>query len=252
MDSLPSQPNNSLIAGFRCLEEIVRAEKAIGSRELARKLDWSHARVNRLIGTLAYLGLLERDENRRYRPGQALHALAAQSISNSRLIAAALPIVKELGLQGQTVGLGTLWHYSVCYFINERPGRTIEEAILRHKLWPADNSALGVALLADAWDQQLSLPDQALDPQQDGLLPGQPLSVTVPEARERGYAVLRFNKDIVSVGVTIGSPAIAGLAVSGPHLGAEYVPSLATRLQDAAQQILDRLNQVPDDNIHDV
>lgn len=251
MSKLPSQPNNSLMAGFRLMEEVVRAETAIGSRELARRLGWAHARVSRLVGTLAYLGLLERDANRRFRPGQALQALAAQSLINSRILSASLPVVKDLGRQGQTVGLGTLWNFSVCYLFNERPGLSFEDSILRHKLWPADNSALGVALLA-AKDIDDILPDGPVDPDKRGLLPGQPLSVTVPEARARGYAVLRFDHDVTSVGVTIGDPPIAGLAISWPHLDPGYVPTLAQRLHEASAEIVERMKLPPVDDEHDV
>ncbi len=242
---LPAQPNNSLITGIECLREVVSADGPIGSREVARRMDMTHTRVNRLLGTLSYMGLLQQDADRRYRPGPGLHALAAQSMLASRLLPSALPKLVELGREGFAVTLGTLWRGQVCFLFNERPGQSVVDSILRHELWPADHSSIGVALLAanrDAVAEAAPLPGTA----RSQLLPGQSLSFTVPEARKRGYAVLRFKDGAVSVGVAIGEPPIAGLAVSRRHLGDEFLPELAARLVEAAREIDRAVRAEPD------
>lgn len=233
---LPAQPNNSLMVGMECLREVVSASGPIGSREVARRVGMTHTRVNRLLGTLSFMGLLQQDADRRYRPGPGLHALAAQSMMASHLLPSALPKLVELTQEGFTVSLGTLWRGQVCFLFNERPGQSIVDAILRHELWPADHSSIGVALMAANAHE----PIVSTSFEQEGnyqLLPGQSIDVTVAEARERGYAVLRFKDGAVSVGVAIGSPPIAGLAISRLHLGEEYIPALADRLRDAAHHI---------------
>lgn len=239
--SLPAQPNNSLMLGVECLRLVTSAGGAIGSREVARRLGLSHSRINRLLGTLAFMGLLERDADRRYRPGPALHALATQSMMASRLLPAALPILRELGRDGYTVALGTLWAGKVCYLYHQRHGQSQDEAILGHQTWPADLSSVGIALLAT----QDGLPD-AVEPGDappgSTLLPNQDVRTTVRGARERGFAMLRFSDDVVSIGVAIGSPPVAGIAVSRRHIGGEFLETLATRLHAAAAEIDRRMH----------
>jgi DNA-binding IclR family transcriptional regulator len=241
---LPAQPNNSLITGLECLQHIVGAGSAIGSREVARRMGMTHTRVNRLLGTLAYMGLLEKDAGRRYRPGPGLHALAAQSMMASRLLPSALPVLSGLGRDGYTVALGTLWNGQVCYLFHERPGQSVEDAILRHELWPADHSTVGIAILAARADKDSPLPPPPENAQVT-LLPGQDIARTVAAARSDGYATLRFEDDVISIGVAVGSPPIAGLAVSGRHLGAQFIPEIATRLHAAADEIERRMREIP-------
>ncbi|PAX09069.1 IclR family transcriptional regulator [Sphingomonas lenta] len=241
MQSLPAQPNNSLMLGMECLRAITDARRPIGSREVARRMGLTHTRVNRLLGTLAYMGMLERDAERRYRPGPALHMLAAQSIMASRLLPAAMPVLKRLSRQGHTVALGTLWQGRICYLFHERPGQSVEDAILRHEIWPADQSSLGIALLA-AGKEPLDPASVPSDPVRERKLPGQSLSELVEQARERGYAELRFTDDTISVGVAVGAPPVAGLGISSQHLGHEFVPRIAATLHEAAAEILDRMS----------
>ncbi len=236
----PAQPNNSLIAGVECLQQVVNAGEPVGSREVSRRMQLTHTRVNRLLGTLAHMGLLERDSDRKYRPGPALHALAAQSMMASRLLPAALPSLLKLRSEGYTVALGTLWEGKVCFLFHERPWQPVEEAILRHELWPAQLTSLGVALLAH---QSGSLTKLVPAPAAAAarLLPGHEPKATVAFARKHGYAVLRFVGDVVSIGVAVGSPPIAGLAVSGQHIGEEFVSDIASKLHAAGSEILARI-----------
>lgn len=203
----------------------------------------SPTRVNRLLGTLAHLGLLEQDANRKYRPGPALHILGAQSMIASRLLPAALPVLMRLRQGGLTVALGVLWEGRVCFLFHERPWQPVEEALFRHVLWPAQYSSLGIALLAA----------QPGEPQLIEAEPGLPISVAPDQdigeliafARKHGHAVLRHTNNHVSVGVTVGNPPVAGLAVAGNLIGEEFLPEIARRLHEAAAEIMQRMSQPP-------
>lgn len=241
LDQLPAQPNNSLIAGIGVLDHLVNVGRAIGSRELARQMGLTRTRANRLLGTLAFMGLVERDRDRKYRPGPGLHALAAKSLMATRLLPSAMPTLVALSAQGYTVALGTLWAGQVCYLFHERPGQSVAESVMHHELWPARNSSLGVALVAARLvevDDRVVLPEGA----QDTLLEGQELAVTVAAARKNGFAMLRFEDDVVSIGVTVGEPPMAGIAVSGRHLNDKAVPEIAQRLQSEARAIVERMH----------
>ena len=54
---MSSQPNNSLATGLAVLTEICAANEALGGRELARRMGLHHAKVNRLLMTLAEIGV---------------------------------------------------------------------------------------------------------------------------------------------------------------------------------------------------
>src|SRR5262245_29763060 len=102
---LPAQPNQSLIDGLACLQALASSSEAVGNRELARALGLEPTRVNRLLKTLAHLGLAEQDAQRRYRPGPAIHVLAAQSLFGSKLIRRAIGPLEELHRFGLIVAL---------------------------------------------------------------------------------------------------------------------------------------------------
>jgi DNA-binding IclR family transcriptional regulator len=240
---LPAQPNESLINGLAVLQRVVSAGAPAGSREIARQAGMSPTRVNRLLGTLAHLGLLEQDENRKYRPGPALHVLGVQSMIASRLLPAALPVLGRLRQGGFTVALGVLWEGQVCYLIHERPWQPVEEALFRHMLWPAQHSSLGIALMAaQPGPPVLIKADPSLP---ITVAPGQDIGKLIAFARKNGHAVLRYLNNHVSVGVTIGDPPVAGIAVSGNLIGDEFLPEIARRLHEAAAEIARRMTEPP-------
>jgi DNA-binding IclR family transcriptional regulator len=240
---LPAQPNESLINGIAVLQRVVSAGAPAGSREIARQMGMSATRVNRLLGTLAHLGLLERDANRKYRPGPGLHVLGTQSMMASRLLPAALPVLMKLRQGGFTVALGVLWEGRVCYLFHERPWQPIEEALFRHVLWPAQHSSLGIALLAaQPGDPQLVEADPQLS---ISVEPDQKPADLIAFARQHGYAILRHTNNYISIGVTVGNPPVAGLAVAGNLIGENYYGDIALRLKEAAAEIVRHMAEQP-------
>lgn len=105
---MSSQPNQSLIDGIRCLQYLVSSDKAIGCRELARQMGMNSTRVNRLLMTMASVGLTMQDEHRRYLPGPGIHALAAQAIRGSSLFAQALAGFRMLPAWQSVIGVALL------------------------------------------------------------------------------------------------------------------------------------------------
>jgi DNA-binding IclR family transcriptional regulator len=143
-----AQPNQSLGRGLEVLHALCGAEGPIGSRELSRRLNMEHTRVNRLLGTMAALGLAERTADRRYRPGPAVHVLAASSLRSSGLLQAALPVIRELHAEGFGAALGVLWRDQVCYLYHGKPNQPLERGLAGHQLFPAEWSSIGTILCA--------------------------------------------------------------------------------------------------------
>lgn len=229
---MPAQPNLSLINGLAALQCVTAADGAIGSREVARRLGLVHTRANRLLGTLAQLGLVEQDAERKYRVGPALHVLAAHGMRASGLLPAAMPTLARWHGEGFTVALGVAWQGQVCFLLHARPGQVLHESIGRHELWPADLTAAGLALIS----HQSDVPAPTTDTRIEDLVDDQrDLAAAVERTRRDGFALRRWRNGEVSLGVGVGRPPLAALAISHRHLDASALPALAARLAaDAA------------------
>lgn len=242
----PVQPNNSLINGLACLQLVVTREEPVGVRELARELNLSPTRVSRLLTTLAHLGLVSRTSRRKYRPGSAIHVLAAHSLHASPLLSLALPYLLQFREEGFTVALGVLWRRQVCYLFHERPSQSLEEAIGRHEVYPAEFSSAGMVLLAEA---NAPAPLEPAMPQVSVEYLNTPddWKERLRQIRERGFAALRYKSGEVSVGVPIESPAVAAIAVSGMRLDDGRILELSKRLRLAAVGIENSLRLAQDE-----
>jgi DNA-binding IclR family transcriptional regulator len=207
---MTAQPNQSLGHGLEVLHALCGAEGPIGSRELSRRLGMEHTRVNRLLGTMATLGLAERTADRRYLPGPAVHVLAASSLRSSGLLQAALPVIRGLHADGHACALGVLWRDQVCYLYHGQPGHPLERGLAGHKLFPARWSSIGTVLLAQH------------DPE-------------LAEVKERGWAWVVPPTGGGSLAAPVGAPVVASLALipADKNSHAHLVP----RLLDAVAEI---------------
>ncbi|MCX6993413.1 MAG: transcriptional regulator [Kiritimatiellaeota bacterium] len=235
----PAQPNMSLCHGIACLQFLAMADRPIGSREAARALGFEPTRANRLLGTLASLGIAEKTADQKYQAGPGLHVLAAQSLRGSRLLNVALPHLKPLLNQGLAVALGVLWRMHVCYLWYILPDQDPGQGIGASNPWPAWDSSIGRVLLAalplsDA--RRLYLQEQA-KPCKTCL----EFKRNLNAIRRQGYAFIP--KKAISgttLGVPIGSPPVAGLAFCG-NFSARSVPRLFRLLNRSATDISQEL-----------
>lgn len=220
---LPAQPNQSLIDGLACLQGIATAGKSTGVRELARELGLETTRVSRLLGTLAHLGLVEKDADRKYRTGPGMHVLSAQSLKGSRLLEKAWPALRELASDDLTVALGVLWREQVCYLYHGKPGSPFEEGVFHFDLFPAVKSTIGLVLLAH----------------RSGPAP-KGMAAELRQIRQQGFCRLDRGGDERSLAVPVGNPAVAAIAFAGSFFE-RSTPALLKRLQTAALAIEEKL-----------
>lgn len=205
-------PDRGLVDGLECLEAVVAAGRPVSTDEVARSLHMSAARASRLIGTLGHLGLVERTEDDTYRPGSAIHRQAALSLRASPLLEVALPYAKRWWEDGFAVTVGVLYKNDICLLLHARPEWPFERAVAGHELWPASWSTAGVALLAARPEVETDGLAQPGRPHWAD--PDEPLQRVLAAARQAGYARRYLRGGITALGVTIGDPAFAGLAVS--------------------------------------
>ncbi|WP_110791941.1 IclR family transcriptional regulator domain-containing protein [Cronobacter sakazakii] len=226
---MSSQPNQSLIDGIRCLQYLVSSDRAIGCRELARLMGINTTRVNRLLMTMASIGLTMQDEQRRYLPGPGIHALAAQSIRGSALFSHALPLLERYAPKDVVVALGVLWEDQIIYIYHSTPGTQMSQALAGFRMLPAWQSVIGMSLLAAESDEAL---EARFTPEQ-----WEQLAPHVAQQREKGLVVWRHDDGEVSMAKPLGihnaAVALAGMwNISNLeiHSRLEQLDSLATRL----------------------
>ena len=208
---MSSQPNQSLIDGLSCLQMLASSRKPVGSRELARSLALDNMRANRLLKTLADIGLAQQDSKKKYSIGPGIHALTAQSLYGSRVLKQTLPLIQELPYRGITVALGVLWRGHVTYLYHGEIGESIEKGIGRIGLIPALNSSVGKLLLS--FEEDIHIEELRVSSESNH--PKVPLFKEIKNIRKNGYAEIRPEGGGVSLAIPIGEPPVMGLALAG-------------------------------------
>lgn len=231
-----AQPNQSLIDGFTIVNALVLAGQPVGGRELARQLGFEPTRVNRLLKTLAFLGVARQTPSRKYTVGPAMHVMAAHDMFASGVLGQALPLLESLRHFNLTVAFGVLWRFNVTYLYHAPPGMASADALGRKSLYPATKGGIGLVMLAE-------LPVEIVRAQYaEGEIPGfesvDALLAKLDEIRENGYARVLVNTELDhhTIAVPVGEPAHAAVALSGwiPEANA---PDLVAALREIAAAI---------------
>ncbi|MCX7003749.1 MAG: helix-turn-helix domain-containing protein [bacterium] len=226
MNTLPAQPNQSLIHGVRVLQALAGQGAPVACTAVARALRLNVTRVNRMLKTLAHLRLVHRTTGRRYAIGPGMYVLATQSLFTSGLMSRALRVLAPLARHGHTVAMGVVWGGMVSYLFHRPPGTRAIDGVGRLTLYPAWRSSIGIALLACQTDAEIRVQ-----------LRGQPAVQVraalraVCAARACGYGMVTGR--VRSLAVTLGTPAFAGIALSG-NIAARDVPRFVAILRNAA------------------
>lgn len=235
---LPAQPNQSLIDGLAVLQALTAAGEPVGGRALARQLDLEPTRTNRLLKTLAHLGLAQQGPDRRYAAGPAVHVLAAQSLRASGLVSRAIEPLRRLASFDCIVAMGVLWRTEVCYIYFATPGATVEQALGSRDPHPATTSGLGLAMLAGLTDAEVRRRYKGKS------IPGYPstgaLLKHLNQVRADGFAVSTINraKGQATIATSVGQPAYAAIGLAG-DLDLRRKNQYITALADVAARIED-------------
>lgn len=209
----------------------------MGSREMARALGLESTRCNRLLKTLAHLGIAQQNSAKQYVPGPGMHVLAAQAMFGSGLLQRAIGPLESLRAHRMSVAMGVLWRDDVSYLYHSSPGDKPSDAIGRVGLFPATRSGIGLALLARlpvaeirTLYRQKPIPHFA-----DGV---ESLLKTLARVRERGYATIEpfEGQPTQSIAVALDGESVA-IALSGKFAEQDYA-RLSSALQSAAAEIV--------------
>ena len=239
----------SLGRAFSILEEVARHREGISLAELSKLVGLHNSTTFHLAKTLVSLGYLRQEkDNKRYRIGRPLFALAASALDEIEMVNVATPVLEELSRQTSESS-----HFAVrmgdAVIVIARtsgPGAfqlTDRVGVVR----PAHCTALGKIILASLRPDQFR---QFLDRAE--LKPSTPKSITdagvltreIAEVQRTGVAFDdgEFNPEVRCVAVPVTDftgQVIGALGISGPiwrlsnqalHEGAQVVQAAAERL----------------------
>jgi len=232
---MSAQPNQSLIDGLSVLQALASSGKAIGSRELARMLDMEPTRANRLLKSLAAIGMAQQQADRKYVPGPGMHVLSAQSLFGSGLIRKAVPHLETLRQPAMVVAMGVLWRDKTCYLYHAGHQTPAAVALGAAELYPASISGIGLVMLA-------ALPKSLVrDLYRHHEIPGFPtitaLFKELKVIREQGYAVACPQNTFTTVAIPLGeNPTCAAIALSGKNVKTQ-IPKIVEQLYTVGQLI---------------
>ncbi|TKB43070.1 transcriptional regulator [Thalassotalea mangrovi] len=242
-----AQANQSIIDGIAVLQALATAGKPVGGSEVAKILGLEVTRANRLLKTLASIGITQQTSNRKYEPGPGMHVLATQSLYASGLLRSALAPLENLAFFGRTVALGVLWYDSVSFLYHARPGMAASEGIGRIGLRAATTSGIGLALLANSSE------DTVRSTYATGDIPGFPdgiesLLAELAKIRQQGYARVNVASDnpqfasqtTHTIAVPLDASPGAAIALSGWISEAETA-DIVQALQQAKLKIAENL-----------
>lgn len=155
---LPEKPgrspaNRSLERGIEVLRAFRPGSELLGNSDLVERTGLSKATVSRLAQTLAGVGMLELDAERRaYRLGPAVLSLAHSMRTGSRVLNAAAPLMRTLAETKRiNVGLAAPDRDEMVYLESIRYSRRIvHRHVVSGQRVPMELTSLGRAYLAVA------------------------------------------------------------------------------------------------------
>jgi len=218
----PAGAVQSLDRALDLLEELARADRALGVGELAELTGLPQGTVHRLLQGLNQRGYVRRDAGRKYSLGSGSLRLA--DAAQRALVRTARPYLVELVRRsGETANLAVLEGDDVVYVGQESSPHTLRMFAEVGRHVPPHSTAVGKVLLA-------ALPPERVLPllRRTGMPARTPATITDPEAflaeldrvRARGWAVDEQEQEtgVRCVAVPVGRPGrtVAALSVSGP------------------------------------
>lgn len=238
MEKLPAQPIKGLQDGIIVLQQLANSREPVSSLELANELGIEKTRINRILKTLSSLGIAYRTTSRRYTAGPGMHVLAAQSLAASGLFRTSVKHLEELEKLGHLIALGVLWRDKVSYLFHHAPGTPFQEGIGRTQLYPATQSGLGMALLAQKTNKEI-IDLYSVKEKIAGFKNIDELMGAICEIRRSGFAAVK-NETNWSIAVSIGTPAYAAIGISAKIKKVE-VKKFVDILQEKASEIENEL-----------
>ncbi len=239
----------SLARAFGIMEEVARSRDGISLAELSKRVGLHNSTTFHLVRTMVSLGYIRQiKDDKRYRIGRPLFALAASALDEIEMVSLATPVLEDLSREtGESGHFAVRMGDSVVVIARTAaPGAfqlTERVGVVR----PAHCTALGKVILAALRPDQL---DRFLGRVE--LTPVTPKSLTelgvlkkdIDEVRSSGIAFDdgEFNPEVRCVAVPVKDftgQVIGAIGISGPiwRLSIQALQSRARIVQAAARRL---------------
>lgn len=241
-----SQGTQAIDRAASILSLVVRAEDPVSFSEVVALTGLARSTVSRLLQALERNGLLERDQQGRYRGGALFAGYAARFDRVESLVDSADASMRRIGAEtGETVNLAVASGTQVVHI-----AQIDSTYVLGATNWvdvqvPPHCSALGKVLYAYG---AIPVPYGSLEAKTPyTLTSGESLMAALADVRESGYAVTRqeYEEGLDAVAAPVrGSQrsVIAAIGISGPSVRiADHHQSFGKLLVDEARELSDQL-----------
>ncbi len=204
----------------RLLSQVVDATDPVTFTELAKSTGLAKSTTSRILLALERNGLIRREANGAFRPGEAFVRYAMRGTAETDLLAVANPYLERLGeVTRETVNLGVVHRNMV-----EQIAQVDSRYVLGGTNWlgrsvPLHCTAIGKVLLAS---RAAVLPAGRLERLTPKTITRRSvLDADLSEVRRRGYAVAdeELESGLVAVAAPVqrgGGTTVAAISVSGP------------------------------------
>jgi len=250
----------SLAKGMHVLQILAESKDPLMLAELSRSAGTNNATVTRICNTLAHLGFVRRDSQRRFHLTPKLLSLGYASMSNLGWRQVARHYLEQLAEQtGETVNLSVLQGKELMYLVRiNNTGRILPFDLQLGSRLPLHCTSMGKCLLAFAKSEDLEriLEDYEFTPLTHHTITSEKeFREALRLVRERGYAVndeeLSYGLRSVSAPIkdTVGSPiaalniAVPTKRVSREDLEQRFAP-LAVKAAEDIQRALGSLDDL--------
>jgi DNA-binding IclR family transcriptional regulator len=239
----------SLARAFSILEEVARSRDGISLAELSRKVGLHNSTTFHLVKTMVSLGYIRQiKDDKRYRIGRPLFALAANALDEIEMVSLAMPVLEDLSRD-----TGESGHFAVpmgdsVVVIARTAGPGAFQLIERvGVVRPAHCTALGKVILAALKPEQL---DNFL--KRAELTPVTPNSITdagalrknLEDVRQSGIAFDdgEFNPEVRCIAVPVKDftgQIMGAIGISGPiwRLNIQALQGRAQAVRAAARRL---------------
>ena len=239
----------SLARAFSILEEVARSRDGINLADLSRKVGLHNSTTFHLVKTMVSLGYIRQiKDDKRYRVGRPLFALAANALDEIEMVSLAMPVLEHLSREtGESSHFAVPMGDSVVVIARTAgPGAfqlTERVGVVR----PAHCTALGKVILAALKPEQL---DGFL--KRTELTPVTPNSITdaaalrknIEDVRQSGIAFDdgEFNPEVRCIAVPVKDftgQIMGAVGISGPiwRLNIQALQGRAQAVQAAARRL---------------
>ena len=226
------------------LIHVARHRDPVTFTELTETSGLAKSTTSRLLTALERNGLVRREQDGRFRPGEVFVSYACRGGAEADLVGVAQPFLDRLGEQtGETVNLGVLRGSGMV----EQIAQVDSTYLIGGTNWvgmsvPLHCAALGKVLLAYGG---ADLPRGRLERRTEHTLTSRAaIGADLATVRERGYAVTagELEPGLVAVAAPVfrdGGAVVAALSVSAPasRLPAAAIPRAAARCLAAARAL---------------